>query len=30
VWEMIERCWNRDPFNRMTAAEIVGVLEAEL
>jgi serine/threonine protein kinase len=30
VWNMIQRCWNEDPFNRMTAAEVVDVLEAEL
>ena len=30
VWDMIERCWNKDPFNRMTAAEVIDVLEAQL
>jgi serine/threonine protein kinase len=30
VWNMIERCWNKDPFNRMSAAEVVDILEAEL
>lgn len=30
VWNMIQKCWNEDPFNRMTAADVVDVLEAKL
>jgi hypothetical protein len=30
VWDVIERCWSRNPLNRMTAAEVVDALEAEL
>lgn len=30
VWDMIQRCWNRDPLSRLTAAEVVDILEAEL
>ena len=30
VWNVIERCWTRDPLNRMTAAGVVDILEAEL
>jgi hypothetical protein len=30
VWNMIQRCWERDPFQRMTAADVVELLEAEM
>jgi len=29
VWAMIQRCWVRDPLQRMTAAEVVDLLEVE-
>ncbi|KAF9654070.1 kinase-like protein [Thelephora ganbajun] len=29
VWAMIQRCWDRDPFRRMAATDIVDLLEAE-
>ena len=30
VWNMIQKCWKRSPFQRMTAAEVVELLEAEM
>ncbi|KAF9793044.1 kinase-like domain-containing protein [Thelephora terrestris] len=30
VWNVIERCWDKDPLNRMTAAEVVDVFDNEL
>jgi hypothetical protein len=30
VWKMIRKCWNGDPFQRHTMAEVVAVLEAEV
>ena len=30
VWNMIQRCWERNPFQRMTAADVVDLLEAEM
>jgi len=30
VWAMIQSCWDRDPFQRMTAADAVNILEAEM
>ena len=30
VWDAIQRCWDRDPFQRMTADDVVDLLEAEM
>ena len=30
VWNVIQRCWDRDPFQRMTAADVADLLEAEM
>lgn len=30
IWEMINRCWDNVPSQRMTIADVVSVLEAEL
>jgi len=30
VWDMIQRCWEGNPFQRMTAADVVELLEAEM
>ena len=29
VWAMIQRCWDKDRFQRMTAPEVVGLLKAD-
>jgi len=29
VWAMIQSCWDKDRFQRMTAPEVVGLLEDE-
>ena len=29
VWTMMQRCWDRDRFQRMTALGVVELLEAE-
>jgi len=30
VWTMIGRCWDKDPLQRMTVADVVDLLEAEM
>ena len=30
VWDMIQRCWRGTPSQRMTAADVVQLLEAEI
>jgi len=30
MWGMIQRCWERNPFQRMTATDVVELLEAEV
>jgi len=30
VWDVIQRCWEGNPFQRMTAADVVEHLEAAM
>ena len=30
LWKLIEGCWEGDPAQRKTIAEVVGILEAEI